>query len=198
MKRILAIALLIYLPVFGQTNRRILFVGDSMTAYTGGWQHQFAKKREAAYTNLSVGGKRTAWMKQVLSDHLRSDPNYTECVIWGGINDAFSYVNLQASVDNVISMVETCKSMGIEPIVVVGYTPSEVMTDVTYLKPELLAFHRERYETFQNMLVLQLAGRCRTVPVCVTITRRDSDDGVHFVASGHRKMADWVDYSLRN
>lgn len=172
-----------------QTDR-ILFVGDSMTSYKAGWHHQFAKKLGRSYHNVSIPGKRTEWMKLTLIQTLKGDPNFKTCVIYGGINDGFSYVKPESALKNVQEMVDICNKYGIEPVVLVGYDPNKVMIEFTKNK-ERLEFHRNRYIQIQKLFVTQLKD-CKVIPIAKGITRDDSDDGVHFKASGHRKFAEWV------
>ena len=169
---------------------RILFVGDSMTSYTGGWHHQFAKKLGREYVNVSIPGKRTDWMKFTLIETLRRDHNFKTCVIYGGINDGFAYVRVESVLRNVQEMVDICNQHGIEPVVLVGYDPSKVMVNFTTMKQNL-DFHRNRYIQIQQLLSTQLKN-CKIVPIAQEISRSDSDDGVHFKASGHKKFAEWV------
>ena len=169
---------------------RILFVGDSMTSYTGGWHHQLAKKLGKKYANVSIPGKRTDWMKLRLIDALKIDDNFSTCFIYGGINDGFAYVKVESALKNVQDMVDICNKHGIQPVVVLGYDPSKVMVNFTTNKDNL-DFHRKRYIQIQELLMTQLKN-CRVIPIANEITRSDSDDGVHFVASGHKKFAEWV------
>ena len=187
LKVLLLIIALMFDPQYEKTNR-ILFVGDSMTSYRGGWQHQFAKQLGYGYENLSMPGKRTAWMLETFTNHLKTKSDYKICVIYGGINDGFSMVKVESAVQNVQKMVDLCNAAGIKPVVVVGYRPDVVMVNTT-IKEE--AKCRERYKTIQNLFLTELKN-CKIVPIDNTITRQDSDDGVHFKASGHRKFAEWV------
>lgn len=185
----LLVAFLLTSQVFQQQNR-ILFVGDSMTSYKGGWHHQFAKMLGRDYSNLSVPGKRTDWMKYRLIETLSTYKNFGMCFIYGGINDGFAYVKVESVLKNVQEMVDLCNKHGIEPVVIVGYDPKAVMVD--FPKPkDRLDFHRNRYIEIQKLFLTQLKN-CKIVPIATTLTRSDSDDGVHFKASGHRKFAEWV------
>lgn len=207
MKSILLAALLL-LPLQNRNGNKILFVGDSMTAYTGGWQHQLAKKLGLPYSNLSVSGKRTEWMfsalkKQMIGynvpvyDAVR-DLRYTirkcpygVCFIYGGINDGFSYVKVESALNNVQAMVDLCNATGIKPVVIIGYDPDKVMVNTYIQNKEKEKFHRERYKTIQNLFASRLKN-CKILPMDTTITRLDSGDGIHFKASGHKKFAEWV------
>lgn len=181
------ILLLLVLMFHSPQQDRILFVGDSMTAYSNGWQHQFAKQIGCQYTNLSVSGKRTSWMLQTLRSHLQTDSNYKACFIYGGINDGFAHVKTQSAIDNIQSMVDLCNSMGIEPVVIMGYNPCTAMTNLRTANAD---FHVNRYVQIQDMM--SSLQNCKLITIADTITRQDSDDGIHFRASGHRKFSQWV------
>lgn len=169
---------------------RILFVGDSMTSYTGGWHHQFAKKLGANYANISIPGKRTDWMRYRLIETLSRDSNFSTCFIYGGINDGFAYVKVESALNNVQEMVDICNKTGIQPVVIVGYDPNKVMVNFTK-KKDNLDFHRNRYIEIQRLFMTQLKN-CKVIPIAQNISRSDSDDGVHFIASGHKKFSDWI------
>jgi lysophospholipase L1-like esterase len=177
--------------LFTQTKSdKLLFIGDSMTTYTGGWQHQLSKRLGSQYTNLSVSGRRTLWMRQTLETHLKTNSNYKTCFIYGGINDGFAYVSVESALQNVQTMVDLCNQYGIKPVVIIGYRPDVVMVNTRPAYPKL-ALHRERYMKIQEMFRTRLKG-CQIIPMEETITRADTDDGVHFKASGHRKLSEWV------
>jgi len=188
MLKVLLLIIALMLDPQYEKSERILFVGDSMTSSRGGWHHQLAKKLGYGYDNLSIPGKRTLWMLNTLIEHLKTKSDYKVCVIYGGINDGFSLVKPESALQNVQKMVDLCNVAGIKPIVVVGYRPDEIMTNTT-LKEEKRC--RERYTTIQNLFLSELKN-CKIVPIDNVITRQDSNDGVHFKASGHRKFAEWV------
>ena len=114
------------LSAFKNEPDKILFVGDSLTAYSGGWQHQMSRMLHAKYTNISKGGKRTKWMVNELKKYSDNSAGYTKVVIYGGINDSFSSVKEDDTIDNIINMVYIAKEMGEEPIFFVGYKPEKV------------------------------------------------------------------------
>ena len=89
----LVLLLALLFPSFTKP-KRILFIGDSLTCYSGGWQHQFAKGLGREYVNLSSVGKRTDWMYKTLHNQLLTYSDYEMVVIYGGANDAFSSVPL--------------------------------------------------------------------------------------------------------
>ena len=178
------------LSAFKNEPDKILFVGDSLTAYSGGWQHQMSRMLHAKYTNISKGGKRTKWMVNELKKHADNSAGYTKVVIYGGINDSFSSVKEDDTIDNIINMVYIAKEMGAEPIVVVGYNPEKVNVRTIYSN-EIETKCRNRYIKLQKRIQKDIT-MCNVIPMENTIDRTDSDDGIHLKASGHQKFYKWV------
>jgi lysophospholipase L1-like esterase len=190
---ILAFALLF--PSFNKP-KRILFIGDSLTCYAGGWQDQFAKGLGYEYFNISSGGKRTSWMFKRLQDQLSTYSDYEMVVIYGGINDAFSYVDLTSVTDNIQNMVDECIYYDIPVVVVSGYSPDKVLMRGPY--PEkIMKRARDRYYIIQSRLKTRLM-RCDVLPVDTTVNRSDSHDGIHLKVSGHRKFAKFLLANMNN
>jgi lysophospholipase L1-like esterase len=175
---------------FVQREERILFVGDSLTAYSGGWQHQLGRMLQMKYDNISKGGKRTKWMLNQLKQYSHKTDRYTKVIIYGGINDSFSSVREDETIENIQKMVNTAKYMGAEPIVVVGYNPTRVIQATTYSN-EIETKCRNRYISLQKRLQTELK-QCVIIPMEDNISRVNSDDGIHLKASGHKKFAQWV------
>jgi lysophospholipase L1-like esterase len=186
----LALILCLTLSAFKGEDDKILFVGDSLTAYRGGWQHQVARMLHAKYDNISKGGKRTKWMVNELNKLSDNSQGYTKVIIYGGINDSFSSVKEDETIENIQDMVYTAKEMGAEPIVIVGYNPERVINLTMYSK-EIEAKCRDRYIKLQKRIQRDIRG-CNVIPVENTIYRIDSDDGIHLKASGHNKFSKWV------
>lgn len=188
--RILVLVLCLLLSTFKNEPDKILFVGDSLTSYSGGWQHQMSRMLHAKYTNISKGGKRTKWMVNELKKHADNSAGYTKVVIYGGINDSFSSVKEDDTIDNIINMVYIAKEMGAEPIVVVGYNPQKVNVGTIYSN-EIETKCRNRYIKLQKRIQKDIT-MCNVIPMENTIDRSDSDDGIHLKASGHQKFYKWV------
>lgn len=169
---------------------KILFVGDSLTAYKGGWQHQYSKMRSADYDNISKGGKRTKWMLEQMKKYPLDEYQYNEVVIYGGINDSFSYVSEDETINNIQQMVYIAKKMGAVPIVIIGYNPKSVIKNTMY-SDEVETRCRNRYIKLQQRMIKELKW-CVIIPMDTTINRADSGDGIHLKASGHRKFSKWV------
>ena len=188
--RILVLVLCLVLSAFRQPEEKILFVGDSLTAYSGGWQHQMSRILHAKHTNISKGGKRTKWMVNELKKYSDNSAGYTKVVIYGGINDSFSSVKEDDTIDNIANMVYIAKEMGAEPIVVVGYNPEKVNVRTIYSN-EIETKCRNRYIKLQKRIQKDIT-MCNVIPMENTIDRTDSDDGIHLKASGHQKFYKWV------
>jgi lysophospholipase L1-like esterase len=186
----LALILCLTLSAFKQEDDKILFVGDSLTAYRGGWQHQVARMLHAKYDNISKGGKRTKWMVKELNKLSDNSQGYTKVIIYGGINDSFSSVKEDETIENIQDMVYTAKEMGAEPIVIVGYNADKVNRNTGYSN-EVETKCRNRYIKLQKRIQRDIRG-CNVIPMDNTIDRSDSDDGIHLKASGHRKFSSWV------
>ncbi len=173
---------------------KILFVGDSLTSYNKGWQHQYSKQRVADYDNISKGGKRTKWMLEQLKKYPSNSYRYNEVVIYGGINDSFSYVSEDETIYNIQQMIYIVKKMGAVPIVVIGYDPNKVIKNTSY-SDEVERRCRNRYIKLQKRMVTDLKW-CVIIPMDTTITRNDSDDGIHLKSSGHKKFSKWVSQNM--
>jgi lysophospholipase L1-like esterase len=175
---------------FPKPKKRILFIGDSLTCYTGGWQHQFAKGLGYEYTNISSVGKRTDWMLKTLRQHFYTHPKYDLVVIYGGVNDAFASVSPSKVVYNIQEMVYECESHNIESVVILGYSPDKILKNGPYSE-SIMVRARNRYSIIQSKLDEELVA-CLVIPVDTTINRSDSGDGIHLKASGHRKFAKFM------
>jgi lysophospholipase L1-like esterase len=175
---------------FISREERILFVGDSLTAYSGGWQHQLGRMMHMKYDNIAKGGKRTKWMLNQLKQYSHKTDRYTKVIIYGGINDSFSSVKEDDTIENIQKMVDIARYMGAEPIVVVGYNPNEIIKNTTY-STEIETKCRNRYISLQKRIQTDIKG-CVVVPMGDVLDRTDSDDGIHLKGSGHRKFMHWV------
>lgn len=189
---LLAIVLLTSLT-YKTPPRRVLYIGDSLTCATGGWQDQVSKHFGYQSLNLSKGGVRTDYMRSTLNTCFKTDSAFTRVFIYGGCNDAFSYVDLQGAVNNIQAMVDSCNRRGIEPVVIVGFNPAQVTTRTVY---DAATTKRcvGRYIEFQKLMVKEKTGlkNCKIIPMDTTMFYSDTGDGIHFASSGHRKFSKWV------
>jgi len=189
MKNIILVFLLTLMSSVPKWNR-LLFVGDSLTCYSGGWQHVVSKQLGLEYDNISKGGKRTDWMEKRLREHLSNNSDYGTVVIYGGINDSFAYSHPNLTIKNIQRMVDLCNEKKIKPVVIVGYDPSKVIFKTVY-SDKVTEFHRKRYINLQNRIQTEIKN-CKIIPMETTIDRTDSGDGIHLKSSGHKKFYKWV------
>lgn len=173
-----------------ETGRRILFVGDSLTCYNGGWQSSVAKGMDMKFHNISKGGKRTKWMLSTLESYLKKNEFHSTLIIYGGINDSFAMTSETETLNNIQSMVNLGQQYEMEVIVIVGYNPEKVNVRTTY-DDATTTRCRNRYIKLQKKIQERITG-CRIVPMDNSVDRSDSDDGIHLKASGHKKFAKWV------
>jgi hypothetical protein len=172
------------------TARKILFVGDSLTCYKGGWQSTVAKGLDMKYDNISKGGKRTKWMLSTLESYLENNDYHSTLIIYGGINDSFAMTSEIETLNNIQTMVDLGNLYEMEVIVIVGYNPEKVIKNTVYDDATTIRC-RNRYIKLQKKIQERIRG-CRIVSMDDTIDRSDSDDGIHLKASGHRKFAKHV------
>jgi lysophospholipase L1-like esterase len=189
MKKLL-ILFALSLVSFTSPQKRILFVGDSLTSYSNGWQDAVGRAMGVDYDVLARDGKKTSWMLKALEEQLGDDSEYDEVIIYGGINDSFSYVNSTTTINNIQSMVDLCNRLRIRPIVVIGYNPSRVIHQTMY-GGVVTKVCRDRYIVLQSKMRTELRG-CKVIQMDDSINREDSNDGIRLKASGHRKFARWI------
>lgn len=191
MKKIFILLSLFFMIVsFKTPPQRMLFIGDSLTCYAYGWQHQVAVAKGHTYLNLASVGKRLDWMKYTLDGQLKKDAIWSTAFIYGGCNDAFCLVSLEKSLQFTQMMVDSCNSKGIKPVVVIGFDAEKVIKKTVY-GDDLTIKSRERYAQLQKMMLEKLKNS-QIIPVDPNFTYEDTSDGIHFRASGHKKIADWV------
>lgn len=113
----------------GKPPKKILFVGDSITATTwkGKPTNTYPTLIQKARPDLqidviAIGGKTTKWMLDTLPSKLNN--KYDRIYVYGGANDAFSeYVKLDTAVSNMQKMIDLINQSGAEAWVVIGIEP---------------------------------------------------------------------------
>jgi hypothetical protein len=190
MERVILFLCLTIFSFKPETGRRILYVGDSLTCYAGGWQSTVAKGLDMKFHNLSKGGKRTKWMLSTLESYLKKNEFHSTLIIYGGINDSFAMTSETETLNNIQSMVDLGNLYEMEVIVIVGYNPEKVIKNTVY-DDATTTRCRNRYIKLQKKIQERITG-CRIVSMDNTVDRSDSDDGIHLKASGHKKFAKHV------
>jgi len=167
-------------------GKKVLFIGDSHTAYMNGWQDRLCRRTGMTYINTAVGGKQTSWMLGQARQSVTSYFDY--CFIYGGANDMAGNRSPMSSVKNVQKIVDLCTRAKVKPIVITGFDPITCI-DVRGRNP--YRGYPQRYARFQQLLVDSIRGA--TVVKTHYISRTDCGDFLcHMAASGHRKMADSI------
>jgi hypothetical protein len=167
-------------------GKKVLFIGDSHTAYSNGWQDRLCRRTGMTYFNSAVGGKQTQWMVGEARQRITNYFDY--CFIYGGANDMAGNRSPMKSVKNVQIIVDLCIKAHVKPIVVTGFDP---ITCIDIRGRDVYRGYPQRYARFQQLLVDSIRGA--TVVKTHYISRTDCGDFLcHMSASGHRKMADSI------
>jgi hypothetical protein len=167
-------------------GKKVLFIGDSHTAYSNGWQDRLCRRTGMTYLNTAVGGKQTAWMAGEARQKITNYFDY--CFIYGGANDMAGNRSPMKSVKNIQTIVNLCNKARVKPIVVTGFDP---VTCIDVRGRDVYRGYPQRYAKFQQLLVDSIRGA--TVVKTHYISRTDCGDFLcHMAASGHRKMADSI------
>jgi len=105
-----------------KTLKKILFVGDSITASQLYSYPALIKKLrpDLEIDILAKGGMTTKWMLDNLPSKINN--NYDRIYIYGGINDAFNNsIPLSSTINNVQKMVDIIEQNGSDPYIIIGY-----------------------------------------------------------------------------
>ena len=167
-------------------GKTVLFIGDSHTAYSNGWQDRLCRRTGMTYLNTAVGGKQTSWMVEEARQKVTGYFDY--CFIYGGANDMAGNRSPMKSVKNIQTIVNLCNKTHVKPIVVTGFDP---VTCIDVRGRDVYRGYPQRYARFQQLLIDSIKGA--TVIKTHYISRTDCGDFLcHMAASGHRKMADSI------
>ena len=174
-------------PVINDVSgKNALFIGDSHTAASYGWQYVLCKKTNMKQHNTAIGGKQTAWMLETAKLHMSS--NYDYCFIYGGANDMAGNRSPMKSVKNIQSIVKLCHVHQVIPIVITGFDP---ITCIDITGRNVYKGYPQRYAKFQQLLIDSIHGA--TVIKTHCISKTDCGDYLcHMTGSGHRKMANCI------
>ncbi len=99
------------------TDKKILFVGDSLTAAFGidgkGYVDQLRLKRpDLDISRIAVTGKQTGWMLDQLKKELSAGRKYDVIGIWGGINDIYAKNSISEAKKNLQEMYDLAHKAG--------------------------------------------------------------------------------------
>jgi lysophospholipase L1-like esterase len=182
--------LLLLLPVLF-INEKILFVGDSITAYNDGWSKMITTENCYNAKNIAESSKGTGWMVDRLCNELNGNRQYSKVFIYGGINDMLTddrFQPVSTSFKNIKIMIKIARKHNIEPIVICGYEPS-VITNTWYNHKAFEKKIRDNYKMFQDSLMT--LKDVKVIPP-VKLLREDMADGIHPTIAGHRKLTEHI------
>lgn len=99
-------------------KKRYLFIGDSLTVYNPSYADQLKSVcKDINYKKIAVGGKRTDWMLNELTNELQKE-KYDVITIWGGVNDVYSLVPIEKIKSNLNAMYKMAKRKGAKVVAV--------------------------------------------------------------------------------
>jgi lysophospholipase L1-like esterase len=168
-------------PIKNKNPKKILFLGDSITASDISYANQIKQNLKDLDISVKASvGKKTSWMLQSLIDLLKSN-SYDRIYVYGGINDMFSGVSRNEALSNIQQIVDLGNSKGADVFVIEGIEPKGFMdiqkmpiTQYISNKEEYLPLI-EKYNDFQNNL--------KTIKKAKLIKRFDingeTTDGIH-------------------
>ena len=180
---------------FNPKGKKIVFIGDSLTAYYGwGWQSVMAKIYGFIEVNLAVGSKRTDWMLVTLQSYLTTD-SCDAVFIYGGANDAYSAVSNNTALANVQKMVDLCVSKNIKVYVVLGYDPMIVsygrVKPTKYVTTQAgMNLLTSKYA--QQQILFKSVKNAKIIPVWKNCSKLDASDGLHLSASAQKRFGEYV------
>jgi len=175
-------------------NESILIIGDSHSVDAGFTYSSLIKQKYDNVKIIAVGGKRTSWMLDQLTQEL-SKNNYDKVLIWGGANDMFSNVSVNSAISNLQKMVDLVKNQNGIPYIIVGFDQNIFSKKGGYKKTKYASSSeqddmRQKYIEFQNQLPSGLSGAI-IIP-SFDIDNSHTSDNMHGNSSAHRQVFDIV------
>jgi hypothetical protein len=182
--------LIFFLLSFAITSDRILIIGDSISAYSHGWQNGLCKAKGSQYVNIAKGGMKTDWMLGTLKTQLKKDHSFKQVLIYGGINDVYSNIKIDTIIRHVQQMVDIANDYGIMPIVIVGYD-GKIANQNTWIKDKKLEKKiHDNYIIYQQRLISEIKNA--TIVPIIPIDEKDLVDGVHLSEQGHKTYVKYL------
>lgn len=199
--------------VKNKNPKRILIVGDSQAAIQteGGTPITYtypnilrALNPDKTIDVVAIGGKRTEWMVNALSNKLQTN-KYDRIYIHGGGNDTSSATPLETTLNNFQAMVNAATSNGADAFVVLGYkiegeagrfgNPNIMPTTVYVQTPEQWKPFIEKRKELQKRLpnTIQNANF-----VSVYDLKGQTSDGIHPNAEGHKTVSSYIQKSIES
>lgn len=182
-------------------GKSVLLVGDSQSAYSGGWQDQMRAKYGFDLTNISEGGKYTSYLlaNKVKPYFEANRPVPDVFIIWGGSgNDGDSMVPPTTTWNNIQQMIDIAKAKGVKDIYVLsGFNRDKTIVPENPYYSKLPAAYknpknRENYRTMAYGIKNNVKGAV-VLPVYEDVDANSTQDGIHLkIKPDMTKLADWV------
>ena len=190
-------------------GKKILFVGDSHTAFTKqpirinetqinaeGWQSYLARIYGFKEINISVGGQASTYLMGKFLTYLKNNPKPDVAFFYVGANDAFSGVANTKVIKNIQFMIHTCNKKGITPVVITGYNSRKIIVNNRRFKPfgtntqkGLWDMGEKRYQ--QQLMFSQLTNAI-VVPMWENVLPSDAADGLHLGVAKQQQFAKFI------
>jgi hypothetical protein len=181
-------------PIKNKNPKKILFLGDSITASDISYANQVKQNLKDLDISIKASvGKKTSWMLQSLIDLLKTN-SYDRIYIYGGINDIFSGVSGNEALSNIQQIVDLGNSKGADVFIIEGIEPKGFMeiekmplTQYISSKDQYLPLI-EKYSKFQNSL--------KAIKKAKLIKKFDlngkTSDGIHPNLEGQKNISNEI------
>ena len=194
-------------------GKKILFVGDSHTAFTKqpirindsqinaeGWASYLAKTYGFTEINISVGGQASAYLMGKFLTYLKNHPKPDAAFFYVGANDAFSGVANTQVIKNIEFMIDTCNKKGIIPVVITGYNSRQIIVNNPRFKAftNRYGYHSQKSlweqgeKRYQQQLMFSQLTNAIVVPMWQDVLPSDSADGLHLSVAKQQKFAKFI------
>lgn len=184
------------------TARRILFVGDSITA-SELYSYSYLIKRDRKDLTVDVlakGGQTTQWMLENLIKQLASK-NYDKVYVYGGVNDSMNdTIPTERTLKNLQEMVNLISKDGAKPYIITGIEPDNFMdyrkmpTNRWTPKRELYIPMIAKYKRYQQAIPNTIKG-ATIIPVFI-LNPSLTQDGIHPTSKGQLLMRPIVEKTI--
>jgi hypothetical protein len=170
-------------------SESILIIGDSHSVDAGFTYSSLIKSKYSDVKIAAVGGKRTSWMVEQLSQEL-SKKHYDKVIIWGGANDMFSNTSISSAISNIQKMVDMVNDQDGTAFVIVGFdqnifSKKGKYKSTKYATSSEMDKMREKYIDFQEQLPSSISDA--TIIPSFDIDNSHTSDNMHGNSSAHRQ-----------
>lgn len=182
-------------------DKLVLLVGDSQSAYSGGWQDQMRAKYGFELTNISQGGKFTSYLleNKVKPYFSAGRPTPDVFIIWGGSgNDGDSMVKPETTWNNIQQMIDIAKAKGVKDIYVLsGFNRDKTIVPENPYYSKLPAAYknpknRANYRTMAYGIKNNVKGAV-VLPVYENVGANSTQDGIHLkLKPDMTNLANWI------